>query len=206
VGAYAYAVLPDGMLHVEYMNKRQLDHIKAKSRARSGPWQTDLEEMYRKTPVKRLFKYLPIPDALEYAVQVDNLTETGRPRDDIPLLEKSPEALNTPQTDKLKEKIKRGRPPKAPEAPENGTDLAPGPTTGKEKEQAVEGSTVGPRGITDDQSGIIRELIASGRLNESDILAKYDVSDIDELHYEAANQIIDEANSCAPPYRLGGGV
>lgn len=32
VGAYAYAVLPDGTMHVEYMNKRQLDHIKAKSR------------------------------------------------------------------------------------------------------------------------------------------------------------------------------
>jgi len=58
--------------------------------------------MYRKTPVKRLFKYLPVPDEVEYAVQVDNLAENGRSRDDIPCLT-SPEDLNVPQTDKIKE-------------------------------------------------------------------------------------------------------
>jgi recombination protein RecT len=121
VGAYAYAVLPDGTLHVEYMNKRQLDHIKAKSKSRSGPWSTDPEEMYRKTPVKRLFKYLPVPDEVEYAVQVDNLAENGRSRDDIPLLDKVPEDFQVAQTEKIKEKLKRGKKEAeaSPETPES---------------------------------------------------------------------------------------
>lgn len=134
VGAYAYAVLPDGSLHVEYMNKRQLEHIRAKSKSRSGPWSTDPEEMYRKTPVKRLFKYLPIPDEVEYAVQVDNQIESGIGRNDIPLLDKVPEDLMAKpdsQTEKVKEKIagKRGR-PKSPEPPQDAAPpaLDPEPT------------------------------------------------------------------------------
>ena len=144
VGAYAYAVLPDGSLHVEYMNKRQLDHIKAKSKSRSGPWTTDPEEMYRKTPVKRLFKYLPVPDEVEYAVQVDNLAENGRSRDDIPLLDKTPEDLNIPQTEKIKEKIKRAKKLDAPEAASETKTENPTTTTDPD-------NTKPPKGITEVQ-------------------------------------------------------
>ena len=121
VGGYAYAVLPDGSMHIEYMNKRQLEHIRAKSKARSGPWQTDPEEMYRKSPVKRLFKYLPVPDEVEYAVAVDNQQETGKSRQDIPLLEVVPDPEPPKsQEDKIKEKLKKAD-NITPETPTNPT-------------------------------------------------------------------------------------
>jgi recombination protein RecT len=149
VGAYAYAVLPDDSLHVEYMNKRQLDHIKAKSKARSGPWTTDPEEMYRKTPVKRLFKYLPVPDEVEYAVQVDNLAENGRSRNDIPLLDKAPDDLKVPQTEGIKEKLKQSKKTASPEAggeeiPGNeGNTIDPNPETPLEGATESQGPDLG---------------------------------------------------------------
>lgn len=131
IGAYAYAKLPDGDLQVEYMNKRKLDHIKAKSRAASkgfSPWQTDEEEMYRKTPVKRLFKYLAVPEEVEYALAADDLAESGKPRQDIPLLEQPPVDL-TPQSksqgERIKDGLKRGRPAKPPEPPQEAAEKEP---------------------------------------------------------------------------------
>jgi len=141
IGAYAYAILPDDSLQIEFMNKRQLDHIKAKSRSRSGPWTTDPEEMYRKTPTKRLFKYLPVPDEVEYAVQVDNLMETGQARNDIPLLDKVPEDMNVPQTAKIKEQLKRGRKPTSPEPVDEEISSDTVHSTGDEQSTPTEGAT-----------------------------------------------------------------
>jgi recombination protein RecT len=112
VGAYAYAVMPDGEIVIEFMNKRKLDHIKNKAKSRSGPWSTDEEEMYRKTPIKRLFKTLPIPDRLEYAIAVDNWNEAGGPRVDMPLLDIPPVELQEPKqtaTEKLAEATRKPR-------------------------------------------------------------------------------------------------
>ena len=195
VGAYAYAVLPDGTLHVEYMNKRQLDHIKAKSKSRSGPWSTDPEEMYRKTPVKRLFKYLPVPDEVEYAVQVDNLAENGRSRDDIPLLDKMPDDMKVSQTEAVKEKLKRGRPAKPPETSQ-GTPAREAATeeqftaevaTG----EASESQGVIPKAVTDAQLVSIRYLIGQKQYDEHIVLQDYEISSLDELTQEAADNVID---------------
>jgi recombinational DNA repair protein RecT len=195
VGAYAYAVLPDGTLHVEYMNKRQLDHIKAKSKSSSGPWSTDPEEMYRKTPVKRLFKYLPVPDEVEYAVQVDNLAENGRSRDDIPLLDKTPEDLKVPQTEAVKEKLKRGRPAKPQEtaqeapAPEAATTEQVSPEVAPS--EASESAGVIPKAVTEAQLVSIRYLIQTKGYDDNVILDDFQISALDELTQEAAENVID---------------
>ena len=116
IGAYAYAVLPDGSLKIEWMNLRQLEGIRKRAAAKSGPWQTDREEMYRKTPVKRLFKYLPLPESLDYAVQVDNMVESGARREEVPLLEPVP-AEPEAKTKGLEERLdkKKSKPEPASE-------------------------------------------------------------------------------------------
>lgn len=60
IGAYAMARLDNDELIFTVMNMQELDAIRDRSKAKScGPWKTDAEEMYRKVPIRRLFKYLP---------------------------------------------------------------------------------------------------------------------------------------------------
>jgi recombination protein RecT len=175
VGAYAYAILPDDSLQIEYMNRRQLDHIRAKSRSRGGPWSTDPEEMYRKTPTKRLFKYLPVSDEVEYAVQVDNMVESGGQRNDIPILDKAPEDLKVPQSEGIKEKIRRTRTAKEPEEP---------------AQEAAETPPInGPvRGITESQVDIIEALMASKGIPNIEVCRDAGVSAISEMDYMTAEK------------------
>lgn len=58
VGAYAMAKR-GGDVKLEVMDKEELERIRKRSASSSGPWKTDPEEMFRKTVVRRLFKYLP---------------------------------------------------------------------------------------------------------------------------------------------------
>lgn len=83
--AYAIARLPGGGIKIEVMSYKQLMAIKARSQARSGPWTTDEAEMCRKTPVRKLSKYLagryPMTDKLQRAVNLDEATDAGLPQD-----------------------------------------------------------------------------------------------------------------------------
>lgn len=83
-GCYSVAKLHDGSYQVEYMSIDELDMIKARSESFKAfadgkistcIWNTDSGEMYRKTVIKRLFKYLPRTtqnDQLNHAVELDN--------------------------------------------------------------------------------------------------------------------------------------
>jgi len=67
--AYALAELKDGSVQIEVMTRAEIDAIRARSPAgNSGPWQTDYEEMARKTVLRRLCKFLPFPTAFEDAL------------------------------------------------------------------------------------------------------------------------------------------
>lgn len=68
IGVYAVAILPDGEKIVEYMNLEEVEEIRSRSdgyRAfkkgliKSTPWVTDEAEMFRKTAIRRIFKYVP---------------------------------------------------------------------------------------------------------------------------------------------------
>ena len=75
---YAMAELRDGVHQVEFLTKSDVDHIRAKSKAKDdGPWVTDYDEMARKTAVKRLCKYLPLTPELARAIALDNAAEKG---------------------------------------------------------------------------------------------------------------------------------
>lgn len=66
IGAYALATLPDGTRQPEWMDIEELnairdnsDSYKSEKTRQYSPWHTSTSEMYRKTVVRRLYKYAP---------------------------------------------------------------------------------------------------------------------------------------------------
>ena len=93
-GAYAIAFLPGGRTQSDYMRIDELDAIRKRSKAAdSGPWVTDTNEMRRKTPVRRLFKYLPSSPELDKAIEYDN--EVVGLVDDVTTTEQKPTISKT---------------------------------------------------------------------------------------------------------------
>jgi recombination protein RecT len=76
--AYAVAVFDDGTTQIEVMSREEIDRIRARSKAGSGPWVTDYEEMAKKTVARRLCKYLPASVELQTAVALDEMAEAGQ--------------------------------------------------------------------------------------------------------------------------------
>tara|TARA_R100000458_G_scaffold57321_2_gene63343 strand:+ start:5054 stop:5944 length:891 start_codon:yes stop_codon:yes gene_type:complete len=59
--AYAVCYYKDGQRQVEVMRKDQIDKIRSNSRSPdAGPWSQHTEEMWRKTVIRRICKYLPL--------------------------------------------------------------------------------------------------------------------------------------------------
>lgn len=74
VAAYSIAWLKDGSISREVMTKRELDQIKAKSKAKGGPWSDPafIPEMYRKTVARRHYKTLPHSSDLDDMIRADD--------------------------------------------------------------------------------------------------------------------------------------
>lgn len=76
VGAYVIAKTIDGDYLTDCMSIDEINAIKGRSQAvKSGkttPWNTDPVEMYKKTVVKRAYKYWPRNDRLEKAIHYLN--------------------------------------------------------------------------------------------------------------------------------------
>ena len=77
IAVYACARLADGSTQFELMTAAQVESIKARSRASSGPWVTDEDEMWRKTAVRRLAKYLPLSVEMAAAMTLQAGAESG---------------------------------------------------------------------------------------------------------------------------------
>ena len=104
VGAYAIAFFDDGTNHPEWMPLSELKKVRASSKQAHGPAYSEwLSEMYRKAPVRRLFKFLPSNPEISKAIDADDqhyeLAEWA---------EFSDEEIKTPseQINKVKESIK----------------------------------------------------------------------------------------------------
>lgn len=78
IGVYAVATLHDGTKQFEVMTIDEVEQIKTRSRAGSGPWKTDYDEMARKTVTRRLCKYLNLTPEVQSALSIDEEAETGR--------------------------------------------------------------------------------------------------------------------------------
>ena len=97
---YAIARLKNGETQFEVMTKADIEKIRARSKAKDGgPWQSDYEEMARKSVLRRLCKTLPASEKLHEAVALDELASAGvaqelnvidLPEDDAPALPPGP--------------------------------------------------------------------------------------------------------------------
>lgn len=66
---YAYILMKDGTKHIDVMDLEEIAKHKERSPAHEqGPWVTDYLEMGRKTPLRRLCKYVKLTDAIESIV------------------------------------------------------------------------------------------------------------------------------------------
>lgn len=75
---YACVFIKDGGNQFEVMSLEEVNGIRARSKAaNSGPWQTDYEEMARKTVIRRLFKYLPVSIEMIQAITLDEAADRG---------------------------------------------------------------------------------------------------------------------------------
>lgn len=75
---YAVASLKDGGKQFEVMSRRDVEAIRARSKAKdSGPWVTDYEAMAKKSVLRRLFKLLPVSIELQRAVGLDEQADAG---------------------------------------------------------------------------------------------------------------------------------
>ena len=79
VGAYATATLIEtDEVVFEVMWEEDINKIRERSPAGSrGPWVTDTLEMWRKTPLRRLMKYLPLSPEVQAAVTSAEYAEAG---------------------------------------------------------------------------------------------------------------------------------
>lgn len=82
--AYACVFLKDGGNQYEVMSIEEINSIKARSKtSSSGPWQTDYEEMAKKTVIRRLFKYLPVSVEMVQAITLDEAADRGAQDNEI---------------------------------------------------------------------------------------------------------------------------
>lgn len=89
IGVYAVVRFKDGTTDFEYMTAEEVEAVKKRSpgaKKNDSPWngsQYDQNEMWRKTPIRRLFKRLPASaidtDILVKAAVIDEYNEVGAP-------------------------------------------------------------------------------------------------------------------------------
>lgn len=83
VGAYAVAHMRNGEPLFEFMDLEELEAIRNSSKAKEdGPWVDHRGEMYRKTVLRRLCKFLPLSaENLARAMEHQATAESGAPPD-----------------------------------------------------------------------------------------------------------------------------
>lgn len=76
VGVYAVAHMKSGEKQFEVMTRSQVEAIRSRSKSRdknggiTGPWVTDTDEMWRKTAIRRLMKYVELSEQMEKAIEI----------------------------------------------------------------------------------------------------------------------------------------
>jgi len=113
---YCVARFKDGGMHVEYMTVDDVKKIQARSpsvRANAtSPWDTDWNEMAKKTVVRRAAKYWPLSIEMADAIEVDNRTDgVSYSPSEIITPDTLPEAKPETRTDQAIEALKKAPAP-----------------------------------------------------------------------------------------------
>jgi recombination protein RecT len=73
VAVYSVAQFVGGGRHVDFMTIGDVERIRSRSKSGDdGPWQTDYDEMARKTVIRRAAKYWPLSTELASALEIDS--------------------------------------------------------------------------------------------------------------------------------------
>jgi recombination protein RecT len=72
IAAYSVVKLPGGDHHVEVMDITELNAIQARATSKKGPWSTDVNEMRKKTVIKRNMKLYCDDPAVARALELDD--------------------------------------------------------------------------------------------------------------------------------------
>lgn len=139
VGAYCITRFREGEPDIFAMSRLQLDAIKNRSRAKSGPWTTDFGAMCQKTVIRHASKFWPVYiEDLMRAAELDDAVDTGRDQvitnlgpgiDLLPAAEPEPEERRS-SLDKLAD---QGGPENPADKAPAATEAAPEPRQGEKK-------------------------------------------------------------------------
>lgn len=78
---YAVARLKDADPVFVVLGKSEVEKVRNASKASGdGPWKTWEEEMWKKTAIRRLCKYLPLSPEMQRAVAIDEAADAGSPQ------------------------------------------------------------------------------------------------------------------------------
>jgi recombination protein RecT len=114
-GAYAVAKLESGAIDIEWMGLEELEKIRAGAAATRGgkdsPAYAEHEgEMYRKSPIRRLAKRLPLGDDFFNAAAVDEAVEAGKEPPRLHFDAQDAEVVDEqPQTNGVRSRVAQAR-------------------------------------------------------------------------------------------------
>lgn len=101
---YAIARLKGGGIQREVMTRTQIERTRGRSKNNNPVWDTDFDEMARKTVVRRICKYLPLSPEMARAIEADDASAKGDTQENWNVLDA--EYVPQPQMhdpDKIKE-------------------------------------------------------------------------------------------------------
>ncbi|WP_330925009.1 recombinase RecT [Candidatus Sororendozoicomonas aggregata] len=76
LGVYGIAKMTSGEDYIEWLHVSKIEGFRTRSKSgNAGPWQTDYEEMAKKTVVRRMFKFLPLGEVAQKAAKQDELED-----------------------------------------------------------------------------------------------------------------------------------
>lgn len=172
---YAVAKLTNGGHHFEVMTIGEVKDVRNESsgyqayksgKIPSTPWVDHFEDMARKTPVRKLFKWLPVSIEMQKAVGLDDLAETGISQDlDALVIDVEPEPKRiTPEVKKTQ--------------PQNSEQT-------KQKEEVKETAKEEPRDQqTDQESDGQEQPTEDGGMTPEDIAAAEELERQEAASYE----------------------
>ena len=158
VAVYAVCKMRDGSVQFDVLTKREVESVRKRSKAGdSGPWQTDYEEMAKKSVIRRLWKVLPVSveRAMAAAIAAHDRAEDGNPIDGSSIILEGADVFG----------VEREEPDaQGAEAPKTPEPQTPKPTTSGESPARRTRRTVldgAPKPADGDPTaGIVADLVA----------------------------------------------